>query len=120
MADVGAALRAGVLGRCPDCGKGRLYRSYLRIAARCDVCGGDFSMADVGDGAAVFVILIVGAIAAPFVLVAQMGFGWPPWAVALAAVVLVTALSLALLPVAKAVLFTLQRAHGAREGRLED
>lgn len=119
MADVGAALRAGVLGRCPKCGKGPLYKSYLRIADSCTACGADFSMADSGDGATVFVILVVGALAVPFIMMLQFGFRWPIWAVGLAGLVFTLALSLLLLPIFKGVLFTLQWAHGAREGRLE-
>jgi uncharacterized protein (DUF983 family) len=120
LADVGAAVRAGVLGRCPKCGKGRLFSGYLRIADGCAACGADFRMADSGDGPTVFVILVVGALAVPFVLALQLGFGWPLWAVALAGLIFTLALSLVLLPLFKGVLFTLQWAHGAREGRLED
>jgi uncharacterized protein (DUF983 family) len=120
VADVGAAIRAGVLGRCPKCGKGRLYASYLRLADKCGACGADFSMADSGDGAIVFVILVVGALAVPFVLVLQLAFGLPLWFVALSGLVFVAGLSLVLLPVFKGVLFTLQWVHGAREGRLQD
>lgn len=119
MADVGAALLAGVRGRCPKCGKGPLYRSFLNIADACTMCGADFTMADSGDGPTVFVILVVGALAVPFVLVLQMGFGWPLWAVGLAGLVFTLALSFVLLPLFKGMLFTLQWAHGAREGRLE-
>lgn len=119
MADVGAALRAGVLGRCPKCGKGPLYKSYLRIADRCTACGADFSMADSGDGPTVFVILIVGALVVPLIMVLQFGFHWPIWAVGVAGLAFTLGLSLALLPIFKGVLFTLQWAHGAREGRLE-
>jgi len=119
MADIGAALLAGVRGRCPKCGKGKLYASYLRLAETCNACGADFTMADAGDGPTVFVILVVGALAVPFVLVLQMGFGWPLWSVGLAGLVFTLALSFALLPLFKGVLFTLQWAHGAREGRLE-
>lgn len=120
MADVGAALRAGVLGRCPKCGQGKLYAKYLRIADTCSACGADFTMADSGDGPTVFVILVVGAMAVPFVLILQLAFAWPLWAVAAAGLVFTLGLSFVLLPVFKGVLFTLQWAHGAREGRLKD
>lgn len=119
MADVGAALRAGVLGRCPKCEKGPLYKGYLKIADACTACGADFSMADSGDGPTVFVILVVGALVVPLVIVLQFGFHWPIWAVGAAGLVFTLGASLALLPVFKGVLFTLQWAHGAREGRLE-
>jgi uncharacterized protein (DUF983 family) len=119
MADVGAALRAGVLGRCPKCGQGSLFAKYLRIADACGACGADFTMADSGDGPTVFVILIVGALAVPFVMVLQFAFAWPLWAVGIAGLAFTLGLCFALLPVFKGVLFTLQWAHGAREGRLE-
>ena len=116
---VGAAIAAGLHGRCPRCGKGALFSGYLKLAPACATCGADFSMADLGDGATVFVILIVGALAVPAAFVAQFGFGWPPLAGAGLAVVLALVLTLWLLPAAKGVLFTLQWTHKAGEGRAE-
>lgn len=74
-------------------------------------------MADVGDGATVFVILIVGALAVPAAFVAQFGLGWSPLASVALAIALTLALVLLLLPVTKGVLFTLQWLHKAGEGR---
>jgi uncharacterized protein (DUF983 family) len=53
-------LAAGLRRRCPACGQGRLYESYLEVADRCAVCDLDLSSQDSGDGPAVFIILIVG------------------------------------------------------------
>ena len=33
------ALWRGLTGRCPHCGKGRMFRAFLKVADRCDVCG---------------------------------------------------------------------------------
>ena len=44
----GPIIRAGLRGRCPRCGKGRLFRSYLKITRRCDACGLGFAGHDVG------------------------------------------------------------------------
>lgn len=44
----------GVKGRCPRCGRGRLFSGWLRLAPRCDVCGLDFGFADPADGPAFF------------------------------------------------------------------
>ena len=118
MAIAGAVL-AGIRGRCPKCGQGRLFTRYLRLADKCAACGADFSMADVGDGATVFVILIVGALVVPVAFVMQVAFHWAPWASAALACALTLAFSVALLPVAKGVLFTLQWTHKAGEGRVE-
>ena len=53
---------AGLLCRCPRCGKGPLFDGFLSLAKRCTVCGLDYSFADSGDGPAVFIMLIVGFI----------------------------------------------------------
>ena len=55
-------LRVALLGRCPRCGEGSLYRGLLAVADRCTACGLDLSRQDAGDGAAVFVILVLGAL----------------------------------------------------------
>ena len=48
--------------RCPRCGIGPLYRGVLTVRETCSVCGLDLSQEDAGDGGAVFVTLILGAI----------------------------------------------------------
>lgn len=50
----------GLNQRCPDCGKGRLYRGYLKIAPTCEACGHDLSAYRADDGPAYFTILLVG------------------------------------------------------------
>lgn len=110
-----AALRM----RCPQCGQGELYQSYLKLRERCRACGADFRAADAGDGPAVFVILIVGAIAAPLLFILQIA-GAPPWVAITVTLSVATALCLALLPLFKAVLFALQWKHKAREATHED
>ena len=55
----------GLRLRCPQCGKGRLFQSYLKFAPTCSACGADFRIADAGDGPAVFVMFLVGAIVVP-------------------------------------------------------
>ena len=32
------ALRRGFAGKCPNCGKGRMFKSYLKVNDRCPVC----------------------------------------------------------------------------------
>ena len=54
--------KAALLGRCPRCGKGSLFNGYLNVAPACSACGLDYAPFDAGDGPAVFVILIVGAL----------------------------------------------------------
>lgn len=105
--------------RCPQCGQGELFQSYLKLRERCRVCGADFRSADAGDGPAVFVILVVGAIAAPLLFVLQIA-GAPTWVAITVTLAVATALCLALLPVFKALLFALQWKHKAREATHDD
>lgn len=97
-----------------------MFSDYLKFAERCRACGADFTKADAGDGPAVFIILIVGAIVTPLLIVLQFGFDLPGWlalTLTLAAAIL---LSLALLPPFKAILFALQWKHKASEATHKD
>jgi uncharacterized protein (DUF983 family) len=55
---------AGLLCRCPRCGNGKLFNGFLTLKPDCDSCSLDFTFADAGDGPAIFVIMIAGAIVA--------------------------------------------------------
>lgn len=111
---------AGLRLRCPECGDGEVFAGYLRFRDTCRVCGADFRAADAGDGPAVFVILIVGAIVAPLLIIFQYGLQLPGWLALTLTMVAAIALCLALLPPLKAILFALQWRHKAREARNED
>ncbi|NUB45514.1 DUF983 domain-containing protein [Fertoebacter nigrum] len=53
------AIRNGLRCRCPDCGTGRLFSHYLKVAAACDTCGQSFAAQKADDGPAYFTILIM-------------------------------------------------------------
>jgi uncharacterized protein (DUF983 family) len=113
-------LRAALLGRCPRCGKGKLFRGYLTVAPRCESCGLDYSVFDAGDGPAVFVILIVGAIVAGGALILEANVQPPYWVHAVIWLPVTAILTVSLLRLAKALLLVLQYKHQAREGRLSN
>ena len=56
---VGEAIRRGLLGHCPACGRGPLFRSYLKIVNACKVCGEDLSHARADDAPAYLTMLVV-------------------------------------------------------------
>jgi uncharacterized protein (DUF983 family) len=114
------ALRAALFGRCPRCGKGKLFSGYLTVAPRCSVCALDFAEFDAGDGPAVFVILIVGAIVAGGALILEANVQPPYWVHAVIWLPVTAILTVALLRLAKALLLVLQYKHQAHEGRLSD
>ena len=70
---------AGLKGRCPRCGEGRLFSGFLTVAPRCGVCRLDNSFADAGDGPAVFVILIIGFIVVGLALWMEVTLNPPLW-----------------------------------------
>ncbi|MBV9529088.1 DUF983 domain-containing protein [Sphingomonas sp.] len=71
-------LKSGWSGLCPRCGKGRMFRSWLKIVDRCEACGLDYSFASPDDGPAFFSLCFI---AFPLLFVAvwlQVAFD-PPW-----------------------------------------
>lgn len=112
-------IAAGLKGRCPRCGEGRLFSGLLSLGKRCGSCGLDYSFADAGDGPAVFVILIVGFIVVGLALWLEVSFAPPLWLHLVLWIPLVLVLSLTALRLAKGVLVTLQYRNKAAEGRLD-
>lgn len=110
---------AGLKGRCPRCGEGRLFAGTLSVAPRCGVCGLDYGFADAGDGPAVFVILIIGFIICGLALWMEVTVNPPLWVHFILWIPLIIVLGLTSLRLIKGVLITLQYANKAAEGRLE-
>lgn len=104
-------LSAGVLCRCPRCGRGRLFRGLLTVVPVCDVCGLDLTAQDSGDGPAVFVILIVGALAVALAFLVEMRFAPPSWVHLVYQLPFILGLSILLLRPLKALLIALQYRH---------
>lgn len=50
----------GLAQRCPCCGKGGLYRRYLKVRPNCEACGHDLARYPADDGPAYLTILLVG------------------------------------------------------------
>jgi len=111
---------AGLGGKCPRCGQGRLFEGFLGLKKECEICGLDYAKADSGDGPAVFVIFIVGFLAVAIAFIARFSFYAPIWLAFFISAGLAIAMILALLRPLKATLIALQYANKAAEGRLED
>jgi len=102
---------AGLRCRCPRCGEGRLFDGFLKIAPVCPVCGLKLAHEDAGDGPAVFVILIYGAVIAGLAAWFQAAFDPPFWVAAIVFVPLILGGSAWLLRPFKATLVALQYKH---------
>lgn len=112
-------ISAGLRGRCPRCGEGRLFAGLLSVRPRCGVCGLDNSFADSGDGPAAFVILIIGFIVVGLALWMEVTINPPLWVHLVLWIPLIIILGITALRLIKGVLITLQYANKAAEGRLE-
>jgi uncharacterized protein (DUF983 family) len=65
---------AGLACRCPRCGRGKLFAGFLTLRPNCEACGLDYAFTDVGDGAAIFVIMISGAIVVTSALIVEVKY----------------------------------------------
>src|SRR5690606_6986892 len=112
-------VKAGLSGRCPRCGEGRLFKGFLAVGERCGNCGLDYSFADAGDGPAVFVILLIGFVVVGLALWMEVSYGPALWLHFLLWIPLTLVLSLVSLRVIKGLLIVLQYRNKAAEGRLD-
>lgn len=101
--DMRQAVRRGLAGRCPNCGKGHLFRGYLKPVSACAACGEDISHIQADDGPAWLTILIVGHLIVAAVLTIDGWAGWPMWVSMVFYPSLAMVMILALLPFAKGV-----------------
>jgi len=70
---------AALRGRCPNCGEGRLYSGYLKLADKCESCGLNLAAFDQADGPAVFVMFFVGFLVVVPMLVVELAYHPPYW-----------------------------------------
>ena len=110
---------AGLRCRCPRCGKGRLYDGLLTVAERCESCGLDLRKADSGDGPAVFVIFILGALVVPLSLLVGSLVALPYWAHLAIWIPVIVGGAIALLRPAKGLFIALQYHHRASDSGTE-
>ena len=65
------AIMRGLMGRCPNCGRGRLFRSYLKVVNTCEICGEDLSPQRADDAPAYLTLLIVAHVVGAGVLLSD-------------------------------------------------
>jgi uncharacterized protein (DUF983 family) len=75
--------RAALTCCCPRCGLGKLFDGFLAIRPNCSVCGLDFSGFDTGDGFAVPILIVLGAIVVGAAFWVDFHFEPPLWVHAL-------------------------------------
>lgn len=109
-------IRAGLLCRCPNCGRGPLFSGFLKVVDRCAACGFDFSRLNTGDGAAIFIMQIAGGIVVFSALFVMIAYNPPIWLLLLVTLPLVVGLSLGLMRPGKGLMVALQMRNKADHG----
>ncbi|WP_299930379.1 DUF983 domain-containing protein [uncultured Pelagimonas sp.] len=102
------AIGRGLLLRCPDCGKGKLLHSYLKVNETCDCCGLELHKAKADDGPAYLTILIVGHILAFGLHYSFVTYRPEPMTIVLIGLALTMSSSLLLLPRMKGLIIGFQ------------
>ena len=111
---------AGLACRCPQCGEGALFQGFLKVTPICQACGLDLQATDPGDGAAVFVILIVGFLVAFAMLFSEFTLHPPVWVHLVVWLPLAGILSLGLMRPFKGVMVAMQFHNRSGQSRHVD
>jgi uncharacterized protein (DUF983 family) len=100
---MGQVLARGAFGRCPRCGHGKLFKSYLKQVAGCAACGEPLGHIRADDGPAWLTILLTGHILAPLILALEPNTHWPEWVSMTVWPLMALVLAVSLLPRSKGI-----------------
>ena len=75
----GLSARRGAMMKCPNCGRAKLFRKYLKQVHACPKCGEDWEAVRADDGPAWLTILIVGHLVAPLLIEVIRNDAVPLW-----------------------------------------
>jgi uncharacterized protein (DUF983 family) len=73
------ALGRGFTCRCPNCGKGKLFAKFLKVAPSCSACGQEFHHHRADDLPAYLLILVLGHILVPLIVTVELLYSPPYW-----------------------------------------
>ncbi|PHQ71321.1 MAG: hypothetical protein COB93_03490 [Sneathiella sp.] len=112
---VGQAFRNGLLRRCPDCGKGRVFDGYIKVKHVCENCGLELHHQRADDAPPYFTMLIVLHFVISGLLTVEQNYNLETWVQLSIWLPVSLVLSLWLLPRVKGALIGIQwarRMHG--------
>ncbi|MEN8723523.1 MAG: DUF983 domain-containing protein [Alphaproteobacteria bacterium] len=115
---LGQAMMRGARGKCPSCGEGKVFSSYLKINDNCPHCDEALYHHRADDAPPYLTIFVLGHILIPLLLIVEKAYSpamWVHWAIwPLLSIIL----TLTLLPIIKGAFVNLQwalRLHGFGE-----
>jgi uncharacterized protein (DUF983 family) len=109
------AIGRGTMCKCPHCGKGKMFKSYLKVADYCDSCGEQLNLHRADDFPPYIAIMIVGHLLVAVMLHMEMTWQINPMTYIYTMVPLAIVLPLAILPSTKGAIVGFQwakRMHG--------
>ncbi|MHA6692342.1 DUF983 domain-containing protein [Devosia sp. A449] len=119
---VGQAMWRGTLCKCPHCGQGKLFRSYLKVADNCDSCGEQLNLHRADDFPPYIAITIVGHILILVMMHMEMSYHVNPAIYLYTLLPLAVLMPLAILPSVKGSIVGLQwanRMYGYGTGQID-
>ncbi|MFA6920734.1 MAG: DUF983 domain-containing protein [Gallionella sp.] len=105
---MGQALWRGFLGRCPNCGIGKMFRKFLKVADDCPHCGEALHHHRADDLPAYILILVLGHILVPLVVTVELLYQPSYWFYLAVVLPLTLALAIGLLQPIKGTIVALQ------------
>jgi len=109
------AFRRGWMGKCPNCGQGKIFSAYLKVNDACPVCEENLSLHRADDAPPYITIVLVGHLLMAVLLHLEMAWRIPGVVYIYTLVPLAVILPMLLLPPIKGVVINLQwanRMHG--------
>jgi uncharacterized protein (DUF983 family) len=112
------SLWRGLVGRCPHCGRGRIFYRYLKVSPHCPACDHDLDRYPSDDGPPYFTVLIIGhLVVVPFLVIfAPLIWKVSPWIMIPAAILPIVAITLLALPRVKGAVIGAHYALGVHRG----
>ncbi len=117
---LGTAIKRGLKCRCPKCGEGKIFRTFLKVSDTCPACGEEFFHHRADDMPAYVVIVLAGHLVVPVMLIVMSYYSWPDWVHMLIWMPAFFVISLALLQPVKGAIVALQwhlGLHGFAEAK---
>jgi uncharacterized protein (DUF983 family) len=118
----GQAVLRGLLGRCPNCGRGRMFKSFLKVADNSPACAEELFHHRADDFPAYLVIVLVGHIVVPLILLVETEYAPALWLEAVIWPALTLVLALAFIQPVKGAVVAMQwygKMHGFGQVRSE-
>lgn len=95
------ALQNALRLKCPNCGKSKVFKSYLKPIDQCLICHESFRHIRTDDAAPWLTILVVGHIVVPMAVAYEVNATWPIWVTIILWPFITISLAMLILPWAK-------------------